>query len=105
MQARSRAPCKNNAFSHQTGLYQNSPIRVIHDTVWMFPIFLAMPKHSKHLRDSIGVRVRSGYLVSVRAISPQRYSRSRAGGFGVRRLARRMHIRRRGRVLPNPRTP
>ena len=49
--------------------------------------------------------VLAGCFVSVRAISPQRYSRSRAGGFGVLRPARRMHIRRRGRVLPNPRTP
>ena len=31
------------------------------------------------------MRVRVGCLVSVRAISPQRYSRSRAGGFGVLR--------------------
>lgn len=40
-------------------------------------------------------------LADVRGLSGQRYSRSEAGDFGVRRPARRTRVRRRGRVLPN----
>ena len=62
-------------------------MRLIQNRPWRFPNFFSCGAEAFRASERVHVftRPHSGCLVSVRAISPQRYSRSRAGGFGVRR--------------------